>query len=140
MRAVASRKAAGTTSGTTWSQFPGTARLNRKRSATGRIRASNASVGSRAFASVDAMGFILSVAAASSSTAGSATSTGSGSTSAQEAQYRCPGSTVVWVNEHSHFYHFPGTRDYGNTKQGAYMCGADAQASGNRAAKNEHHP
>jgi len=61
------------------------------------------------------------------------------STSAQEAQYRCPGSTVVWVNEHSS-YHFRGTRDYGDTKPGAYMREADAQASGNRAAKNERHP
>jgi len=60
--------------------------------------------------------------------------------SAQEAQYRCPGATVVWVNEHSHIYHFPGTRDYGHTKQGAYMCEADAQSTGNRAAKNERHP
>jgi hypothetical protein len=72
--------------------------------------------------------------------AGPAGSTGGGSASAQQAQYRCPGSTVVWVNEHSHIYHFPGTRDYGNTKSGAYMCEADAQASGNRAAMNEHHP
>jgi hypothetical protein len=47
---------------------------------------------------------------------------------------------VVWVNEHSHIYHFPDTRDYGHTKRGAYMCEAEAQASGNRAAKNEHHP
>jgi hypothetical protein len=60
--------------------------------------------------------------------------------STQEAQYRCPGSTVVWVNEHSYIYHFPGTPDYGNTKRGAYMCEADAQAAGNRAAKNERHP
>jgi hypothetical protein len=63
-----------------------------------------------------------------------------GAASAQEAQYRCPGSTVVWVNEHSHIYHFPGTRDYGHTKSGAYMCEAEAQTSGNRAALNEHHP
>jgi hypothetical protein len=63
-----------------------------------------------------------------------------GVASQQEAQYRCPGATVVWVNEHSHIYHFPGTRDYGNTKRGAYMCEAEAQASGNRAAKNERHP
>ena len=28
-------------------------------------------------------------------------------------------------------------RDYGNTKQGAYMCEADAKAAGDRAAKNE---
>jgi hypothetical protein len=71
--------------------------------------------------------------------AGSAASTGGGSASAQEAQYRCPGSTVVWVNEHSHIYHFPGTRDYGHTKSGAYMCEAEAQTSGNRAAMNERH-
>jgi hypothetical protein len=60
--------------------------------------------------------------------------------SAQQAQYRCPGATVVWVNEKSHIYHFPGTHDYGNTKRGAYMCEADAQAAGNSATKNEHHP
>jgi hypothetical protein len=60
--------------------------------------------------------------------------------SPQEAQSRCPGAAVVWVNEHSHIYHFAGTRDYGNTKRGAYMCEADAQAAGNRAAKNESHP
>ena len=60
--------------------------------------------------------------------------------SAQQAQYRCPGATVVWVNEKSHIYHFPGTHDYGNTKRGAYMCEAEAQAAGNRAAKNERHP
>jgi hypothetical protein len=68
-----------------------------------------------------------------------ATGTG-GFASPQEAQYRCPGATVVWVNEHSHIYHFPDTRDYGHTKRGAYMCEAEAQASGNRAAKNERHP
>ena len=64
----------------------------------------------------------------------------SGSATAQQVQYRCPGATVVWVNENSHIYHFPGTRDYGNTKHGEYMCEADATAAGNRAAKNEKHP
>ena len=63
-----------------------------------------------------------------------------GGASAQQVQYRCPGATVVWVNEHSHIYHFPGTHDYGNTKHGEYMCEADATAAGNRAAKNEKHP
>jgi hypothetical protein len=72
---------------------------------------------------------------------GSAAPTGAGQfASEQEAQGRCPGATVVWVNEHSHIYHFAGTHDYGNTKRGAYMCEADAQAAGNRAAKNERHP
>ena len=60
-----------------------------------------------------------------------------GGASAQQVQYRCPGATVVWVNENSHMYHFPGTRDYGNTKRGAYMCEPDAEAAGDRAAKNE---
>jgi hypothetical protein len=73
-------------------------------------------------------------------TGGASASTAGAPASAQQAQYRCPGSTVVWVNEHSHIYHFPGTRDYGNTKSGAYMCEGDAQTSGNRAAMNERHP
>lgn len=72
---------------------------------------------------------------------GAPPTTGAGSAaSAQQAQYRCPGATVVWVNEKSHIYHFPGTRDYGNTKRGEYMCEADAQAAGDRPAKNERHP
>jgi hypothetical protein len=37
-------------------------------------------------------------------------------------------------------YHFPGTRNYGRTKAGAYMCEADAKSAGDRAAKNEKHP
>lgn len=41
---------------------------------------------------------------------------------------------------HDRLRPFPCTRDYGNTKHGAYMCEADAQAAGNRAAKNERHP
>jgi Aconitase X len=32
------------------------------------------------------------------------------------------------------------THNYGHTKQGAYMCEADAKAAGDRAAKNEKHP
>ena len=40
----------------------------------------------------------------------------------------------------SNIYHFAGRRDYGNRKQGAYMCEADAKAAGDRAAKNEKHP
>ena len=67
--------------------------------------------------------------------------TGAGQfTSDQQARARCPSDTVVWVNTRSRIYHFAGTRDYGNTKQGAYMCETDARAAGDRAAMNEKHP
>ena len=52
-----------------------------------------------------------------------------------EAKARCPSDKVVWVNTKSHIYHYAGTRSYGATKQGAYMCEADAAAAGDRASK-----
>ena len=61
------------------------------------------------------------------------------STEAQ-AKARCPTGTVVWVNLTSKIYHFSGTRFYGNTEHGAYMCEGDTAAAGMRAAKNEKHP
>jgi hypothetical protein len=61
------------------------------------------------------------------------------STEAQ-AKMRCPTDTVVWANLTSKVYHFSGTRSYGNTKRGAYMCERDTAAAGMRAAKNETHP
>ena len=61
------------------------------------------------------------------------------STEAQ-AKYRCPTGTVVWVNLKSKVYHFSGTRFYGTTEHGAYMCESDTSAEGMRAAKNETHP
>ena len=60
--------------------------------------------------------------------------------SESQARARCVGDTVVWVNESSKIYHFSGTKAYGTTKQGAYMCERDAMAAGDRAAKNEKHP
>jgi len=61
------------------------------------------------------------------------------STEAQAAGH-CPSDAVVWVNLTSKIYHFSGTKDYGTTKHGAYMCERDTAASGMRAAKNETHP
>ena len=52
----------------------------------------------------------------------------------------CPSDTVVWINLTSRIYHFSGNRNYGNTKNGKYMCERDAVAAGMRAAKNEPHP
>ena len=55
-----------------------------------------------------------------------------------EAKARCPGDTVVWVNTKgkSHTYHYSGSRWYGTTKQGSYMCEADAGAAGYHASKS----
>ena len=63
----------------------------------------------------------------------------------RQAAAHCPTDTVVWVNTRSHVYHFPGVSSHGNsfywnTREGTYMCEADARAAGNRAAKDEHHP
>jgi plastocyanin len=65
--------------------------------------------------------------------------TGAGQFSSEaEAKARCPGDTVVWINTKgkSHTYHYSGTRWYGTTKQGAYMCEADAGAAGYHASKS----
>jgi hypothetical protein len=58
---------------------------------------------------------------------------------ATEAQARahCPGESVVWANTRSKVYHRPGSRSYGNTKRGAYMCEKDTASAGIRSAKNE---
>jgi hypothetical protein len=134
-------KAAGTTGGATWPQFLKACRAQ--------LASATSTPPQGGFASAPVAPVPAPAPSSAPTQSGSLfpwqrpaapASTGGGSASAQQAQYRCPGSTVVWVNEHSHIYHFPGTRGYGNTKRGAYMCEADAQASGNRAAKNERHP
>ena len=56
------------------------------------------------------------------------------------AKARCPADTIVWVNLPSKIYHFAGTRSYGTTKRGAYMCEKEAIAAENRASKTESHP
>lgn len=56
------------------------------------------------------------------------------------AKARCPTDTVVWVNLPSKIYHFAGTRNYGTTKHGAYMCEKEAIAANDRASKTEKHP
>ena len=56
------------------------------------------------------------------------------------AKVRCPADTVVWVNLPSKIYHFAGTKSYGTTKRGAYMCEKEAITAENRASKTERHP
>jgi hypothetical protein len=56
------------------------------------------------------------------------------------AKASCPTDTVVWVNLPSKIYHFAGTRSYGTTKRGTYMCEKEAIAAEDRASKTEKHP
>jgi hypothetical protein len=56
------------------------------------------------------------------------------------AKARCPTDIVVWANRDSKIYHFAGNRSYGKTKDGAFMCQADSDKAGFRAAKNEKAP
>jgi hypothetical protein len=56
------------------------------------------------------------------------------------AKAHCPTDTVVYVNLKSKIYHFAGHKDYGNLKNGTYMCEKDTAGAGARAAKNEKHP
>jgi hypothetical protein len=47
-----------------------------------------------------------------------------------EAKAACPDDAVVWVNLRSMIYHVNSSRNYGQTKQGAYMCEKDSAAAG----------
>lgn len=66
-------------------------------------------------------------------------STGSADQFASEplAQAHCTGDSVVWVNLRSKAYHLKGTKFYGHTKSGAYMCQKDANAGGMHATQGE---
>jgi hypothetical protein len=61
------------------------------------------------------------------------------STEAQ-ARAHCPSDAVVWANLTSKIFHFTGYKDYGKTKNGAYMCENDATSGGFRASKTEKPP
>jgi len=50
----------------------------------------------------------------------------------------CPGDKVVWVNTHSHVYHFDGDARFGNTRHGKFMCQQDADKAGYREPKKGH--
>jgi hypothetical protein len=51
------------------------------------------------------------------------------------AKTSCLLDTVVWVNLKSKIYHTSGSKDYGKTKSGAYMCEKESVAAGFRAPK-----
>jgi hypothetical protein len=140
-------KAAGTTNGQTWNEFLKTCETQKKAAAPA-AAATPAAAPAAAPAPAPAM---TPAAAATPMTMPMATpkpkkteatapaaATGAGQFAAEaEAKAHCPSDTVVWLNTKSHKYHFAGHKSYGATKQGAYMCEADAKAAGNVAAKGE---
>ncbi len=80
--------------------------------------------------------------ASANRTTGLGTPSGAANQFSTEAQAKsqCGADTVVWANLQSKVYHFPGSKDFGTTKRGAFMCERQATADGIRAAKNEKHP
>ena len=52
-----------------------------------------------------------------------------------DAKRACANATVVWVNRASKIYHAGGTRSYGKTRSGFYMCEANAERMGFRPVK-----
>jgi hypothetical protein len=54
------------------------------------------------------------------------------------AQRHCPGDEIVWANSASTVgaFHIRGSRYYGATKEGAFVCRAEAEAGGWHAAAN----
>jgi len=52
------------------------------------------------------------------------------------AQSHCPKDEVVWLNTNTGIYHEKGMRWYGRTRNGAYVCRAEADAAGDRDTRN----
>jgi hypothetical protein len=53
-----------------------------------------------------------------------------------QAQAHCPSDEVVWLNLPTGIYHIRGSRWYGATKSGVYVCRAEADRAGYRASRN----
>ena len=133
-------KAAGTTNGQTWQDFLKTCKVQKEAGTTPAPAATPmaAPAPAAAPAAPAPAATPAPMAAKPAPKKTTAMATGAGEFAAEaEAKAKCPSDTVVWVNTKSHKYHYAGHRSYGTTKQGAYMCEADATAAGDVAAKGE---
>jgi hypothetical protein len=136
-------KAAGTTGGQTWPQFLAQCRASRTAAASPSGGFAPAPTPAPAPAPAPQSGSLFPWQQPSAPASAPAPNVGSPSalragqfTTELAARARCPTDTVVWVNTPTGVYHYSGTRYYGRTRRGAYMCEADARASGYRAARN----
>ena len=131
-------KAAGTTGGLAWPQFLSQCRARQSSAAappSGGFAPAPASAPAPAPQSGSLFPWWRPAAPASTPASPSALQDGQFATEL-DARARCPSDTVVWVNRPTRIYHYSGTRYYGQTHRGAYMCEADARAAGYRAARN----
>jgi hypothetical protein len=126
-------KAAGTTNGQTWNDFLKTCEAQKKAAAPAAAATPAPAAATPAPAPAPATPKPKKTEMATPAAAPAA-----GQFAAEaEAKAHCPSDTVVWLNSKSHKYHFAGHKSYGTTKQGTYMCEADAKAAGNVASKGE---
>jgi hypothetical protein len=133
-------KAAGTTNGQTWAEFLKTCKAQKASAAPAAAAPMAAPAAAPMATPTPAMTPKpkKTPAAMTAPAPSAAAATGAGEFAAEaEAKAHCPSDTVVWVNTHSHKYHYAGNKSYGTTKKGAYMCEADAKTAGNAAAKDE---
>jgi hypothetical protein len=56
------------------------------------------------------------------------------------ARAHCPREMVVWANTQSKVYHFPGSRTYGTTRKGAFLCASETAPAAIPVANNEKRP
>jgi hypothetical protein len=132
-------KAAGTTAGQTWPQFLSQCRARQTSTAS----SSGGFAPAPAPAPASQSGSLFPWWQQSAPSSAPASNVGAPSalqggqyTTELAARARCPSDTVVWVNTPTRIYHYSGTRYYGHTLKGGYMCEADARSAGYRAARN----
>jgi hypothetical protein len=136
-------KAAGTTAGQTWPQFLSQCRARQTSAASSSGGFAPPPAPAPAPASASQSGSLFPWWQQSAPSSAPAPNVGAPSalqagqyTTELAARARCPSDTVVWVNTPTRIYHYSGTRYYGYTLKGAYMCEADARGGGYRAARN----
>ena len=136
-------KAAGTTGGQTWPQFLAQCRASRSAAASpsGGFAPAPAPAPAPAQAPASQSGSLFPwwqpSAHALAPNAGAPSTLRAGEYATElQARATCPSDQVVWVNTPTGVYHYSGTHYYGHTRRGAYMCEANARASGFRAARN----
>ena len=132
-------KAAGTTGGQSWPQFLAQCRTRQGSAAapSGGFAPAPAPAPAPTPASQSGSLFPWWQQSAPASTPGALAAPRVGEyTTELAARAQCPSDTIVWANTPTRIYHYSGTRYYGQTRRGAYMCEANARAAGYRATRS----